>query len=282
MPFDVDARVRRPRASRAPTNVGRRTPYHRSDTAPCADDLLDFRDQRRRRPHADLRRHVGPDTRSRSARSAVSISNDTPAIAAMAREDLAERLEHAAIGRLPHADRHLARQPLAHACRSARSPTPASRTDSSSRSSLPRTSTIVPVSIRARRALIRLGKRDHLDAALRVFEREDRHAVALARLQLAAGGDDAADAGVGLDRLAAARPPARRRARAATGCVGELGRSTARRSSRSALGVPIDRMAAPVQAERFLFEPELLGLGPRRRLPAAAIRRRPGSGRAIA
>ena len=47
-------------------------------------------------------------------------------IAAMAREDLAERLEHAAVGRHPDADRHLARQPLAHAVDAARSPTPAS------------------------------------------------------------------------------------------------------------------------------------------------------------
>ena len=35
-------------------------------------------------------------------------------------------------------------------------------------------------------ALERLGKRDHFDAALRVFEREDGHPIALARLQLAA------------------------------------------------------------------------------------------------
>ena len=118
------------------------------------------------------------------------------------------------------------------------------------------------------------GKHDDLDAALRVLEREDRHPIALARLELAAGGDDAADAGVGLDRLAAAGPPAvvaRRR-------DGEVASSPTvfAPNSFERGGVAIDRVAAPVQAERFLLEGELLGLGPRRRV-GQRHRRRSGA-----
>ena len=197
---------------------------HRS----CADDLLDFGDQRRRRPDADLRRDVGPDAQRASGAAGSSISNDTrrsPRCREKSRRAPRTRRDRpASSGGSP------LRAPAARArCRSAAISDARIRTDSSSRSSLPRTSTSVPVSIRLRAALIGLGKRDHLDAALRILEREDRHAIALARLQLTAGGDDAADAGVGLDRLAAARAPrvaARRRRRR----VGELGQSSARRT----------------------------------------------------
>src|SRR6185436_16151496 len=112
-------------------------------------------------------------------------------------------------------------------------------------------------------ALIGLGKGDDLDAALRVLDGEDGHAIAFARLQLPAGRDDAADARVRLDRLAPARAPgivSGRRDRR----VGQFrDRSGAERLQRTR--VRVDRVAAPVEAEGFLLEAQLLGLGPRRR-----------------
>ena len=120
------------------------------------------------------------------------------------------------------------------------------------------------------------GKTTISTPPMRVLEREHRHLVAFARLQLPAGGDDAADRRVGLHRLAAAGPPgvAGVRHRLRLGEIGDgLGAEQLQR-----VGVAIDGMAAPVETERLLLEAELLGLRPRRRLgqrmpppPAAAL-----------
>src|SRR5205814_4271876 len=79
---------------------------------PLSDDLFDFRDERRRRTHADLRRDVRLDAQAPGRHLDLK---RYAAIAPMPGEDLAERLEGAAIGGHPHANRHLARQSLAHA-----------------------------------------------------------------------------------------------------------------------------------------------------------------------
>ena len=124
------------------------------------------------------------------------------------------------------------------------------RTDSSSRSSLPRTRTSVPVSMRPALRWKASGKHDDFHAALCVLEREDRHAIALARLQRPARGDDAADARVGLDGLGPAGAP----------CVGARGRRRFRQIAGrpgakllQVVAVAIGRMAAPVQARAFPF-----------------------------
>src|SRR5207237_143832 len=109
-------------------------------------------------------------------------------------------------------------------------------------------------------ALERLRKDDDLDAALRVLEREHGHPVALACLERAYRRDDTTDARVRLDRFAALGTPGVA-ARSGWLRLGEIGdRLCAEIAQRR--GVPIDRVAAPVQAERFLLECELLGLGP--------------------
>src|SRR5204863_3193992 len=110
--------------------------------------------------------------------------------------------------------------------------------------------------------LIGVRKTEDLDAALCIFEREDRHAVALLGLQLPHRGDDAADRGVGFHRLAATRAPLGLRGldfkvdEFRGGSCAELPQF--RR-------VTIGRVSAPVKTERLLLERELLLLGPRRR-----------------
>src|SRR5205823_2995734 len=90
------------------------------------------------------------------------------------------------------------------------------------------------------------------------------HAVAFARLQLPDGRDDAAHRRVDLDRLAPAGSPAvfgfRRRLR-----IGKVHNGLRTELAQRA-GVPIHRMAAPIQAKGFLLKRELLGLGPRCRV----------------
>ena len=186
----------------------------------------------------------------------------------MPREDLAERLEGAAIGGHPHANRHLARQSLAHAV---------------DRQNLGRQNPhrlIVSLQFaanhdqragldQARAALVGLGKRDDLHPALRVFEREYGHAVALARLELAARGDDAPDDHVAHDRLSfdRLREVGNRWIGARSICwqFRELGRPA--RAERLQLArVAVHGVAAKVQPERFLLEGQLLGLGPGRRV----------------
>ena len=100
----------------------------------------------------------------------------------------------------------------------------------------------------------------------RVLEHEDRHAVALRVFSW---------------RQAARR--CRRPRRPALATPVELARLAPRRRTPSAsLGVALDRMAAQVEAERFLLERELLALGPGRRVGQrhAATRRSPSSRRA--
>src|SRR5439155_12584481 len=122
-------------------------------------------------------------------------------------EDLAERLQRTAIGRLREADRNFARHPLP---------------DAVERRDLRRQNArrlLVPFELAPDQderagldqpggALVRFGECDDLDAPLRVFEREDGHPIALAGLERAARGDDAAYAGIGLDRLRTCRRPA--------------------------------------------------------------------------
>src|SRR5205814_5959641 len=106
-----------------------------------------------------------------------------PAIAAVAREDLAERLERAAIGRLLQVDRHLARDALAHRVerRHLARQDPHGLVVALER---PAHEHQRPGLDQTRRLLIRLWKDDDLDGADGVFEREHRHPIALARLQL--------------------------------------------------------------------------------------------------
>ena len=123
----------------------------RSSTEPGAHDLLDFRDERRRRPHADLRRDVHAHAqmidaaRSRTTRAgrrgAARRSRPAPRTAARCA---------GAFDRIATSRASRSRTLSSGAISDARI-----RTDSSSRSSLPRTSTSVPVSIRPRAALDR-------------------------------------------------------------------------------------------------------------------------------
>ena len=130
----------------------RRHTHHRSDTDALARrPALDFRDERSTR---DGRESVRRHRRARAVAyrlAGSSISNETrrsPRWRAKISPSASKRPRSA--GPL-HPDRDLARQPFAHRLDAARSRTPGSRTDSSSRSSLPRTSTIAPVSIKASR-----------------------------------------------------------------------------------------------------------------------------------
>ena len=130
------------------------------------------------------------------------------AVAAVPREDLAERLEQS-----PRSAGTVTRMATSRASRSRTAverrdlgredPRASRRRARACRGRAP----ACPFSMRRAAALVRLGEHDDLDAAVRVLEREDRHPVALPRLQLPARGDDAADGGVGLDRLAARRAP---------------------------------------------------------------------------
>ena len=181
----------------------------------------------------------------------------------MAREDLAEGFEHPAIGGPPEMDRDFAGEALADAVerRDLRREHPhrfvvalqfASHEHQCSRLD------------QGNGALERLGKRDHFDAALGVLQREHGHPVALPRLELAHGGHDAADRRVGLDRLRPAGAPAivARRCRLRRSQIANRLRAQILERRR----VAIDRMTAPIQSERLLLEPELLGLGPGRRV----------------
>ncbi len=175
---------------------------HRS----LADHLLDFGDQRRGGTDANLGRDVGPHAQARRRRRQLDVERYT-AVAAVARENLAERLEQVAGWPVP-----VTRMATSRAMRSRTVSIGAIsvariRALSSSFSSLPRTSTMAPASMSAPHFWNVSGKQQHLDAAVRILEREDRHAVALLGLQLPDGGDDAADRGVRFHRLAPARSP---------------------------------------------------------------------------
>ena len=194
----------------------------------------------------------------------------------MAREDLAERLEGAAIGRLSEMDRHFVGGAFTHAVERRNL-----RCQYSHR-------LVVPFELAADEhhraridqrggALIRLGKGDNLDAALRVFEREHRHSLAFTRFQLAAAGDDPADTGVWLDRLGPARPPAV----VAGGGRLDFGQFANRLRAQLAQRrrVAANRVTTPIQPERLLFKGQLLRLGPRldiRELQPGGCSRRPG------
>src|SRR5262249_14202349 len=97
---------------------------------------------------------------------------------------------------------------------------------------------------------------------LRVFEREDGHAVALLRLQLTARRDHAADGRVRLNRLPTTRSPGLRRIGAHRG-LRQL-RDRLRPELLQFAAIAVDRMAAPVEPERLFFKCELLHLAPRR------------------
>ena len=199
---------------------------HRSSTAPapttCSTSLISAGDGRTRiweltsTLHPDAvgaARRSRPRTRSCDRRGA--------------REDLAEGFEHSAVGRLPQMDGDLARDALAHRYRAARFPTPGSapfRRRVRACRAPGRACPFRPASA----PLIRLGEHHHLHAAHRIFEREHRHPIAFPRLELAAGGDDAADRGVGLDRLPATGSPAVRLGRRLR--IGQIGDGSWRRT----------------------------------------------------
>ena len=131
---------------------------------PGADDLLHLGDQRRRGPHADLRADVDPHAQPAAAARRFRLRT-TPS----GRRGGARRSRRA-LSSIPRSAGILRWIATSRASRSRTLSSGAIsdariRTDSSSRSSLPRTSTSVPVSISAARALIRLRKHDDFDAA---------------------------------------------------------------------------------------------------------------------
>ena len=132
------------------------------------------------------------------------------------------------------------------------------RADSSSFSNLPRTSSIASALDEAARACrTSPGTPRPRRCRADVVQHEDRHAVALLRLERAQAGDDAADPDVGLRG-------------------GQLGDAPGAERLQL-LGEAIERMAAHVEAERFLLDGELLRLGPGRRVGQRDRRRRRSS-----
>src|SRR5262249_8183420 len=79
-----------------------------------ADDLFDVADKRRRRSDPYLRADVHLHAQPMRRLAGLDLERDLP-VAAMLREDLAERFERSAVRRLLQVDRHLARDPLADA-----------------------------------------------------------------------------------------------------------------------------------------------------------------------
>ena len=226
------------------------------------DNLLDLGDQRRRRPHADLRDTSARTRSGRRRRFGTSSSNETRRSPRW-REKISPSASN-----VPRLCGGIAR--WIATSRASRSRTLSS--GSISVASDPRR-LVVALELaahehqragfdRARRLARRSRERRRPRRRPRVLEREDRHPVALARLQRPARRDDAADA-VSARSASAAGPQTSPRA--------GVGARPVRRSRRapnsfSVVGVAIDRMAAPVEAERLLLERELLGLGPRRRV----------------
>src|SRR5207253_3034439 len=100
---------------------------------------------------------------------------------------------------------------------------------------------------------------------------------AFAGLQLTHGTDDAADGRIGFDRFAAARAPAIRRL-LLRGLRLRKRRNRLRAQIREGSRIAIDRVSAPIEAQRFLFERELLGVRPWRRRREDERRRFSGGG----
>ena len=80
-------------------------------------DLLDLRNQRGRRPDADLRGDIGTNPEMSGSRREIDVKRHAP-VSTMAGEDFAQGLEKAGADRHPDGNRHFLCQPLPQAVES--------------------------------------------------------------------------------------------------------------------------------------------------------------------